>query len=149
MRSCGASAATPLRPDPVWKLSTDARPSRRSPRKSVRRAERAKGRGAVWATSGHSAQYYYHMLLVRLGFANSPVPTFAFSIFICISLATHSRIHLDTFAIHAQIHPKPPLLKDSLRGSSVKIGTMQRRLARRLRKENTPLLNRPCIAGNC
>ena len=30
-------------------------------------SERAKGRGAVWAKSGHSAQYYYHMLSARLG----------------------------------------------------------------------------------
>ena len=30
-------------------------------------SERAKGRGAVWAKSGHSAQYYYRMLLARLG----------------------------------------------------------------------------------
>ena len=29
--------------------------------------ERAKGWGAVWAESGHSAQYYYDVLLVRLG----------------------------------------------------------------------------------
>ena len=30
-------------------------------------SERAKGQGAVWAKSGHSAQYYYHMLLARSG----------------------------------------------------------------------------------
>ena len=26
-----------------------------------------KGGGAVWESSGHAAQYYYHMLLARLG----------------------------------------------------------------------------------
>ena len=30
-------------------------------------SERAKGWGPVWANSGHSAQYDYHMLLARLG----------------------------------------------------------------------------------
>ena len=30
-------------------------------------SERAKGRGAVWAKSGHVAQYYYDILLARLG----------------------------------------------------------------------------------
>ena len=30
-------------------------------------SERAKGWGPVWAKSGHLAQYYYDMLLARLG----------------------------------------------------------------------------------
>ena len=30
-------------------------------------SERAKGCGAVWAKPGHSAQYYYDMLLARFG----------------------------------------------------------------------------------
>ena len=30
-------------------------------------SERAKGWGAVWAKLGHLAQYYYDMLLARLG----------------------------------------------------------------------------------
>ena len=30
-------------------------------------SERAKGRGAVWPKSGHSAQYYYCILLARSG----------------------------------------------------------------------------------
>ena len=30
-------------------------------------SERAKGWGAVWESPGHAAQYYYHVLLARLG----------------------------------------------------------------------------------